>query len=87
MNPLILQIVNNKLNTLSETELSNAAKQYGFSITSQQAKKIITILRSETINIADENQRTRILTNIRNEVDQETERKFFALLKQYEQYL
>lgn len=87
MNPLILQIVNNKLNTISEAELMNAAKQYGFAITGQQAKKIVHILRTETINIADEKQRNRILTKIRHEVDQETEQKFFKLLKQYEHYL
>lgn len=87
MNPLILQIVNNKLNTINEGELKSLAQQYQFSINDQQAKEIIRILRSETINVVDDKQRNRLLTKIKKQVDPQTARQFFKMLKQYEQYL
>ncbi|UTW69938.1 DUF2624 family protein [Anaerobacillus sp. HL2] len=50
MNPFILQMVFKELNTITKEELIQYAKQYQFSISNEQAAKIITILRSESID-------------------------------------
>lgn len=87
MNPFILQMVNHKLNTITKDELIQLAKQYQFKITENQARKIITILRSEVINVTNLKQRERILGKIKQQVDTQTERKMNEMLKQYDQYL
>ena len=87
MNPFILQMVNHKLNTITKDELIQLAKQYQFKITENQARKIITILRSEVINVTNLKQRERILGKIKQQVDAQTERKMNEMLKQYDQYL
>ena len=87
MNPLVLQMVNHKLNTIKKDELIQLAKQYNFKITETQAKKIISILRSETIDVANMAQRERILAKIKQQVDAKTEKQMNAMLKQYDHYL
>ncbi|QOY36164.1 DUF2624 family protein [Anaerobacillus isosaccharinicus] len=87
MNPLVLQMVNHKLNTIKKDELIQLAKQYNFKVTETQAKKIITILRSETIDVTNMTQRERILAKIKQQVDANTEKQMNAMLKQYDHYL
>jgi hypothetical protein len=87
MNPFIIQMVNHKLNTIKKEELIHLAKQYQFIITENQAKKIIAILRSETIDVTNLAQRERILAKIKQQVDAKTEKKMNEMLKQYDQYL
>lgn len=87
MNPFIIQMVNHKLNTLKKDELINLAKQYNFKITDNQAQKIISILRSETIDVTNMAQRERILAKVKQQVDAKTEKQMNEMLKQYDQYL
>ena len=87
MNPFILQMVNHKLNTIQKEELMQLATQYQFKITEPQAKKIIAILRSETIDVTNLPQRERILAKIRQQVDAKTEKQMNEMLKQYDKYL
>ncbi|MCT8139703.1 DUF2624 domain-containing protein [Anaerobacillus sp. CMMVII] len=87
MNPFILQMVNNKLNSIKKDELIHLAKQYQFKITEAQAKKIIAILRSETIDVSNLAQRERILAKIKQQVDAKTEKQMNEMLKQYDQFL
>lgn len=87
MNALVLQMVNHKLNTIKKDELIQLAKQYNFKITETQAKKIISILRSETIDVTNMAQRERILAKIKQHVDAKTEKQMNEMLKQYDHYL
>lgn len=87
MNPFILQMVNQKLNTITKEELIQYAKQYQFTITDTQAKKIISILRSETIDVSNQSQRERILAKVKQQIDSNTERQVNQMLKQYDQFL
>lgn len=87
MNPFILQMVNQKLNTIKKDELLQLAKQHQFKITEHQAKKIIIVLRSETIDIKNQAQREKILAKLKQQVDSKTAIQVNQLLKQYEQLL
>ncbi len=87
MNPFIIQMVNHKLNTIKKEELMQLAKQYHFTINDNQAEKIIAILRSETINVTNMQQRERILAKIKQQVDAKTEKQMNEMLKQYDKYL
>ncbi|WNF37739.1 DUF2624 family protein [Bacillaceae bacterium IKA-2] len=87
MNPFILQMVNQKLNTIRKDELLKLAKQHQFKITETQAKKIISILRSEPIDVTNHAQREKILAKLKQQVDSKTAVQVNQLLKQYEQLL
>ncbi|RXI99425.1 DUF2624 family protein [Anaerobacillus alkaliphilus] len=87
MNPFIIQMVNHKLNTIKKDELIQLARQYQFTITDNQAQKIIAILRSENIDVTNLGQRERILAKIKQQVDAKTEKQMNEMLKQYDKYL
>lgn len=87
MNPFIIQMVNHKLNTIKKDELLQLATQYNFDITENQAKKIIAILRTETIDVTNQTQRDRLLKKVKQQVDAKTAKQVNEMLKQYDQYL
>ncbi|WP_165996753.1 DUF2624 family protein [Bacillus sp. Cs-700] len=68
MNPIQLQLVNFKLNRITAEELLQLSKQYGITLTTGDAKKIVRILKQENIDIANQTQRKRILLKISREV-------------------
>ncbi|WP_273850802.1 DUF2624 family protein [Guptibacillus spartinae] len=68
MNPIQLQLVNFKLNRITTEELLQLSKQYGITLTADDAKKIVQILKQENIDIANQTQRKRILMKISREV-------------------
>ncbi|MCA0992916.1 DUF2624 family protein [Bacillus hwajinpoensis] len=68
MNPIQLQLVNFKLNRITAEELLQLSKQYGITLTTGDAKKIVQILKQENIDIANQTQRKRILLKISREV-------------------
>ncbi len=47
MNPFLLQIVNQKINSLTAKDLLQLATQHQIQLSIEQSKKIITILRTE----------------------------------------
>ncbi|WP_408006800.1 DUF2624 family protein [Pseudalkalibacillus sp. A8] len=64
MNPFLQQMINHKLNNLSAEELTALASQYNIQLTDTQAVQIIRILRQEKIDVADLQQRDRIIRQI-----------------------
>lgn len=64
MNPFLQQMINHKLNNLSGEELIALASQYNIQLTESQAAQIIRILRQEKIDVADVQQRERIIKKI-----------------------
>lgn len=83
MNPLIQQIANQKLNSLTKEELLSLSMQYGVPITYDQAEKVILILRSETIDIANKQQVERLLYRLQTEIDPYVSNTVKHLLNQY----
>lgn len=83
MNPLIQQMVNQKINSLTKEDLLSLSVQYQMPINEKQAEKVINILRSEKINIADEQQCKRILYRLQTEVDPYVSSLITQLLVQY----
>ncbi len=64
MNPFLQQMINHKLNTLSAEELIALASQYNIQLTNTQASQIVRILREEKIDVANVQQRERIIKKI-----------------------
>ncbi len=87
MNPFIIQMVNHKLNTINKNELMQLAQQHQFNITENQAKNIIAILRSETIDVTNQKQRDRLLAKLKRQVNAQTAQQVNEMLSQYDQYL
>ncbi|WLD92099.1 DUF2624 family protein [Alkalihalobacillus sp. AL-G] len=64
MNPFLHQMINHKLNHLTSEELIALASQYNIQITTSEAKQVIRILQEEKIDVADLQQRERIIRKI-----------------------
>ncbi|WP_235820396.1 DUF2624 family protein [Halalkalibacter krulwichiae] len=81
------QLVNNKVNSLTTKELLDLASQYNIPLTYQQAEKVITIIRSEQIDVANQAQVHRIIQRLQTEVDPHVSSVIQQLLSQFSQYL
>lgn len=82
MNPLIRKIVNYKLNQLkSKEELIKLAQGYQISLTNEEAGKILSLMKKETIDIGDENQINRLLKQVGKEINKDTEKKLRKLFQ------
>lgn len=87
MNPFIHQMINYKINQLTVDELLALSAQYQFSLSRRDAQKIIKILRSETIDIANTQQRDRLIARIKKEVSPKTAQEINKLMDQFADYL
>ncbi|KGA95919.1 hypothetical protein AJ85_15695 [Alkalihalobacillus alcalophilus ATCC 27647 = CGMCC 1.3604] len=87
MNPIMQQLVNHKVNSLSSTELLQLSEQYQIPLNEQQANKVIQILRTEKINVANTEQIHRILNRLQTEVDPYVSNVVQQLMQQFNQYL
>ncbi|WP_246589277.1 DUF2624 family protein [Desertibacillus haloalkaliphilus] len=87
INPVLQQMINAKLNSITKAELMQLSQQYQLPITERQAERIIQILRAEPIDILNEKQRERIINQIKTEIDQETAKKAEQLLQQFQHML
>ncbi|WP_307342928.1 DUF2624 domain-containing protein [Metabacillus malikii] len=61
---LFQKIVNQKLNNISVDELLQYANQFNVTITREQAKKVVTLLNGQNINIFNPNERKHLLSQI-----------------------
>ncbi|KHF41862.1 DUF2624 family protein [Halalkalibacter okhensis] len=87
MNAIMQQLVNNKVNSLTANELLNLASQYNINLSKQQAEKVIAILRSEQIDVANQAQVQRMIQRLQTEVDPYVSSVIQQLLQQFSQYL
>lgn len=83
MNGFMLQLVNQKVNTLTVKELLGLAHQYQIPLSLEQARKVIAILRSETIDVANASQVNRIIHRLQTEVDPHVSSVIEQLLHQF----
>ncbi|WP_332690976.1 DUF2624 family protein [Halalkalibacter lacteus] len=87
MNAIMQQLINNKINSLTTTELLDLASQHNINISSNQAEKVISILHSEKIDVANKAQIERMIQRLQNEVDPYVSSVVQQLLHQFSQYL
>ncbi|MCM3712858.1 DUF2624 domain-containing protein [Halalkalibacter oceani] len=87
MNVIMQQLVNNKVNSLTPSELLQLAKQYQIPLTSEQADKVIAVLRSEDIDVANQAQVSRMIHRLQTEVDSHVSGVIQQLLQQFSHYL
>ncbi|TWI57771.1 DUF2624 family protein [Halalkalibacter nanhaiisediminis] len=87
MNAFMQQLVNHKINSLTKDELLQLARQHQITLNLDQAQKVITILRSEDINIANQEQVNRILHRLQTNIDPYVSSVVNQLLKQFGSYL
>ncbi|GAE24732.1 hypothetical protein JCM9140_684 [Halalkalibacter wakoensis JCM 9140] len=87
MNAIMQQLVNNKINSLTPQELLGLASQYNIDLNQQQAEKVIAIIRSEQIDVANQAQVERMIHRLQTEVDPYVSSVIQQLLQQFSQYL
>ncbi|GAE33421.1 DUF2624 family protein [Halalkalibacter akibai] len=87
MNVIMQQLVNNKVNSLTTKDLLDLATQYNIQLTANQAEKVIAILRTEQIDVANQAQVHRIIHRLQTEVDPYVSSVIQQLLQQFSQYL
>ncbi|WP_413380156.1 DUF2624 family protein [Alkalihalobacillus sp. 1P02AB] len=87
MNPIMQQLINHKVNSLSSTELLQLSQQYQIPLNEQQANQVIQIIRSEKINVANTEQIHRILNRLQTEIDPYVANVVQQLMQQFNQYL
>jgi len=80
---LFQKIVNQKINNLSYKELLHYAKQHNVSITEDQAKKIVRLVRGKNINIFEDKERLKLLKEISTITSQETAQKVNKLFLEF----
>jgi replication initiation and membrane attachment protein DnaB len=83
MNPIVAHFVNQKLNTIGPNELISLAAQYQLPISQSEAVQIVNILRRQTIDIKNLNQRKQIIATIAKEVSPEKANYIQYLIQTY----
>lgn len=83
MNAFILQMVNQKVNNLTKDELLSLSRQHQMPINEAQAEKVISILRSEKIDVGNAAQCERLVERLQTEVDSHVSGLIKQLLDQY----
>lgn len=64
MNHLMKQVINLKMNTLTPQELLRLGNKYQLTLSSQQAKKIVDIIKERKINVFNSSERGQLLQKI-----------------------
>lgn len=84
MNPFIQQFINQKINAITTNELIKHAQTYHIKLTSEEAIKIINILRKEAfIDINNDEQHKNIIKKIGKEISPTLAKKANELLNQF----
>lgn len=64
MNHLMKQVINLKMNTLTPQELLRLGNKYQLTLSSQQAKKIVDLIKERKINVFNSSERGQLLQKI-----------------------
>ncbi|MBU9722476.1 MULTISPECIES: DUF2624 family protein [Bacillaceae] len=86
MNPVIQQMVNQKIRSLNVKELIRLGRENNISITVKQAKEILNILQEQPFDIGNKKLVLNINKKLKN-LDPELYNKVRGILKPYEKYL
>lgn len=83
MNPFIIQMVNFKINQLTAEELVQLSEQHQVPVTMQQAEKVIAVLKTETIDVSNQQQIERMLAKLKKLNDPYLSSVLHSLLNQF----
>ncbi|ADU29890.1 DUF2624 family protein [Evansella cellulosilytica] len=86
MNPIVRQMVNQKIRNLTVKELIKLGRENNISLTVKQATAVLNILQDQPFDIGNKN----IVLNVNNQLkqlDPALYKKARQLLKPYESYL
>ncbi|MCC5801545.1 DUF2624 domain-containing protein [Rossellomorea vietnamensis] len=61
---LLQNVINHKINHITNDELLKHAKQYNISLTPEQTKAIVASVKGKNINIFDDTQRSKLVKNL-----------------------
>ncbi|MCA1058033.1 DUF2624 domain-containing protein [Rossellomorea aquimaris] len=61
---LLQNVINHKINHITNDELFKYAKQYNISLTPEQANAIVASVKGKNINIFDDSKRSRLVKNL-----------------------
>jgi Mn-dependent DtxR family transcriptional regulator len=80
---LLEQIVNQKLNRLTKEDLLKYSKEHDIALTSQQAEKIVGLIRGKNINIFDPTERVRLIKQVAKITSPDVARKVNQLFLEF----
>lgn len=83
MNPFIIQMINFKINQLTPEELVQLTVQHQVPVTMQQAKKIVDLLKTETIDVSNKQQIERMINKLQQLDDPYLSSVMSSLLNQF----
>lgn len=87
MNVFIQQLINQKINSLTVAELIKQAEKNNISITNHQAEQVISILKTEKIDVGNAAQVERLIHKLQTETDSHVANTIEQLLQQYSHLL
>ncbi|MGF3103735.1 DUF2624 domain-containing protein [Rossellomorea sp. DUT-2] len=61
---LLQNVINHKINNITNDELLKYANQYNISLTSQQATSIVASVKGKNINIFDDKKRSKLVKDL-----------------------
>ncbi|MFC7783256.1 MULTISPECIES: DUF2624 domain-containing protein [unclassified Rossellomorea] len=61
---LLQNVINHKINNITNEELLKYAKQYNISLTSQEATSIVASVKGKNINIFDDKKRSKLVKDL-----------------------
>ncbi|MGM0828377.1 MAG: DUF2624 domain-containing protein [Bacillota bacterium] len=61
---LLQNVINHKINNITNEELLKYANQYNISLTSQQATSIVASVKGKNINIFDDSKRSKLVKEL-----------------------
>ena len=61
---LLQNVINHKINNITNEELLKYANQYNISLTSQQATSIVASVKGKNINIFDDKKRSKLVKDL-----------------------
>ncbi|MCM2677827.1 DUF2624 family protein [Alkalicoccobacillus plakortidis] len=87
MNVFIQQLINQKINSITAPELIKQAEKNQIQISSSQAQQVVSILKTEKIDVGNAEQVERLLQKLQTETDSHVASTIQYLLQQYSHLL
>ncbi|TSB46738.1 DUF2624 family protein [Alkalicoccobacillus porphyridii] len=87
MNMFMQQIINQKINSITAVELIKQAEKNQIKLSESQAQKVVSILKTEKIDVGNAEQVERILAKLQTETDSHVAGTIQQLLQQYSHLL
>ncbi|GIN08185.1 hypothetical protein J1TS1_23300 [Shouchella clausii] len=87
MNIIMQQLINQKINSITESEFIQLAHKHGYQVTPAQTKAIFKIIKAQRIDIRNRAQIDQILERLRTETDPYIAGVVDELFEQFQHYL